>query len=85
MCIRDSTEAAVVSAAAGLLGWIFGIAVARVSLPFFTGGESSSISISLTLMAASVLAALFTGMTATIYPAVRAVRMAPGEALRILY
>jgi len=79
------TEAAIVSAAAGVLGWVFGIAVAKVSLPFFTGGESSSVSISLTLAAASVLAALFTGMSATIYPAVRAVKMAPGEALRILY
>lgn len=79
------TEAAIVSLAAGILGWVFGIGVARVSLPFFTGGEAGSISVSFALAGGSIAMALVTGLLASIYPAVRAVKMAPGEALRILY
>jgi putative ABC transport system permease protein len=79
------TEAAAVSLAAGVLGWVFGLGVARVSLPFFAGSEAGSLAISPLLAAGSVLMALVTGLLASIYPAIRAVRMAPGEALRILY
>jgi putative ABC transport system permease protein len=79
------TEAAAVSLAAGVLGWIFGLGIARVSLPFFAGSEAGSLAISPLLAAGSVLMALVTGLLASVYPAIRAVRMAPGEALRILY
>jgi putative ABC transport system permease protein len=79
------TEAAIVSLAAGVLGWAFGIGVARVSLPFFTGGEAGSVAVSFVLAGGAIAMALVTGLLASIYPAVRAVKMAPGEALRILY
>jgi putative ABC transport system permease protein len=79
------TEAAAVSLAAGILGWVFGLGVATASLPFFAGSDAGSLAVSPLLAVGSVIMALVTGLLASIYPAIRAVRMAPGEALRILY
>ncbi len=78
-------EAAIVSFAAGVFGWIFGIGVARASLPFFSEGASGGIALDPLLAAGAVVMAVLTGLLASIYPAMRAVKMAPGEALRILY
>ncbi len=78
-------EAAIVSFAAGVFGWVFGIGVARASLPFFSEGASGGIALDPLLAAGAVVMAVLTGLLASIYPAMRAVKMAPGEALRILY
>jgi putative ABC transport system permease protein len=78
-------EAAIVSFAAGLIGWGFGLGVARVSLPFFSAGEAGGLSINYLLAVISVAMAVVTGLLASVYPAMKAVKMAPGEALRILY
>jgi putative ABC transport system permease protein len=78
-------EAVIVSFAAGVLGWIFGIGVAKVSIPIFAEGESGAIVLNLFLAGGAVLMAVLTGLLSSIYPAMKAVRMAPNEALRILY
>jgi len=78
-------EAVIVSFAAGVLGWVFGIAVAKVSIPVFAEGESGAIVLNLFLAGGAVLMAVLTGLLSSIYPAMKAVRMAPNEALRILY
>jgi putative ABC transport system permease protein len=78
-------EAVIVSFAAGVLGWIFGIGVASVSIPLFAEGESGAIAVNLLLAAGAVGMAVLTGLLSSIYPAMKAVRMAPNEALRILY
>jgi putative ABC transport system permease protein len=78
-------EAAIVSFAAGVLGWAFGIGVARASFPLFSEGAAGAIALDPRLAAGAVVVAVLTGLLASIYPAMRAVKMAPGEALRILY
>jgi putative ABC transport system permease protein len=78
-------EAVIVSFAAGVLGWLFGLGVATVSIPMFAEGESGAVAINLFLAAGAVGMAVLTGLLSSIYPAMKAVRMAPNEALRILY
>jgi putative ABC transport system permease protein len=78
-------EAVIVSFAAGVLGWLFGLGVARVSIPMFAEGESGAVAINLFLAAGAVGMAVLTGLLSSIYPAMKAVRLAPNEALRILY
>lgn len=78
-------EAVMVSGLAGILGWIFGTIVARLSLPLFTGGEGGELFGHPLIAAGAVAMAVVTGLLASIYPAVSAVRMAPCEALRRYY
>ncbi len=77
------TEAAVVSVAAGLVGWGIGIAAAQSALPLFAG-DGVSVMLSPLVGAAALAGAVATGLLASLYPAKTAVRLAPNEALRIL-
>jgi putative ABC transport system permease protein len=78
------TEAAVVSAVAGLLGYPGGVGVARLVLPFFTEGRAVSVSFDPRLLGGSVALALVVGLAASLYPALAAARLDPNEALRAL-
>ena len=76
-------EATIVSALAGVLGYLAGVAATLVALPLLDGGKASW-QWNPTLAVAAVFAAIFVGLLASLQPAFRASRLEPSEALRAL-
>lgn len=76
-------EATIVSALAGVLGYLAGVAATLVALPLLDGGKASW-QWNPTLAVAAVVAAIFVGLLASLQPAFRASRLEPSEALRAL-
>ncbi|MGK2905209.1 MAG: ABC transporter permease [Desulfuromonadales bacterium] len=76
-------EAAIVSAMAGVLGYLTGVIVTLVALPLIDGGMAHW-QWNPTLAFAAVFAAVFVGLLASLQPALRASRLEPSEALRAL-
>ncbi|MDG5469773.1 ABC transporter permease [Deltaproteobacteria bacterium IMCC39524] len=76
-------EATIVSALAGVLGYLTGVAATLVALPLLDGGKASW-QWNPTLAVAAVFAAIFVGLLASLQPAFRASRLEPSEALRAL-
>ncbi|PLY04937.1 MAG: ABC transporter permease [Desulfuromonas sp.] len=76
-------EAAVVSAVAGLLGYLFGIAATLVTLPLLSN-EAITWHWDPLLPVISLVAAILVGLIAALQPALRASRLEPSEALRAL-
>ena len=77
-------EAGILSALAGLAGYLTGLGAARLALPFFTEGHGASVSLDPVLAGGAFLLAMVLGLAASIYPALLAARMDPNEALRAL-
>ena len=77
-------EAGILSALAGLSGYLAGLGAARLALPFFTEGHGASVSLDPFLAGGAFLLAMVLGLAASIYPALLAARMDPNEALRAL-
>jgi putative ABC transport system permease protein len=77
-------EAGILSALAGLAGYLTGLGAARLALPFFTEGHGASVSLDPILAGGAFLLAMVLGLAASIYPALLAARMDPNEALRAL-
>jgi putative ABC transport system permease protein len=75
-------EAAAVSILAGGLGVVAGRGITRLALPFF-GGEHLPV-LDPVLACGAVLLSLVVGASATLYPAWRASRLEPSQALRDL-
>ncbi len=74
-------EAAAISIAGGALGWAAGVLVSWVALPCFSEtGVTLGIRSSLAFFAVGV--ALATGVLSSVYPAIRAARLDPCEAVR---
>lgn len=76
-------EAALVSALAGVLGYLTGVAATLIALPLLDGGKAVW-QWDPTLAVVSVIAAVFVGLLASLQPALRASRLEPSEALRAL-
>lgn len=76
-------EAALVSALAGVLGYLTGVLATLAALPLLDGGKASW-QWNPTLAIAAVIAAVFVGLIASLQPALRASRLEPSEALRAL-
>jgi len=76
-------EAAVVSALAGVLGYLVGVGATLATLPLLDGGKASW-HWNPTLTFAAVIAAVIVGLLASLQPALRASRLEPSEALRAL-
>ena len=74
-------EVVIVSAAGGVGGWLAGLVAGRLALPYFTeGGAQMELRLSLAVLAVAV--AMGTGIISSIYPALRASRLDPSEAVR---
>ena len=76
-------EATIVSALAGVLGYLTGVVATLAALPLLDGGKASW-QWNPTLAVAAVAAAVFVGLVASLQPALRASRLEPSEALRAL-
>ncbi|MBI4823761.1 MAG: ABC transporter permease [Nitrospirae bacterium] len=74
------TEAFVVSNVSGFLGWAFGALSTLLLSTHLTGINEKAFDLS--MMPVSVALALIVGMSSSIYPAMRASRLEPLEALR---
>lgn len=76
-------EITIVSVVGGALGWAAGLAASWLALPYFSeGGVRPELRPTLLLMA--VGAAMLLGMLSSIYPALRASKLDPSEAVRYI-
>ena len=77
-------EAAVASVVAGVLGYLAGMAISYVLLPFFAKGGEVDIAWAPPLAVGAVLLAVFIGSLGSLYPALHASRLDPTVALRAI-
>jgi putative ABC transport system permease protein len=77
-------EAALVSLLAGLLGFLVGMAGAKMALPFMAESKNAKLLWDGWIAGGSVGLALVLGVLASLYPALHASKMDPTEALRAL-
>lgn len=78
------TEVIAASLTAGLLGFLAGISAAKLVLPFLSMHGLTSFTYNFTTLPIAVLLSLFVGITACIYPAIKASRLDPIVAFRFI-
>ncbi|MCF8033781.1 MAG: ABC transporter permease [Desulfarculaceae bacterium] len=78
------TEALILSAAAGLLGYLAGHGAGELALPWFSEGSGVHLAWDPLLAAIALGLALVCGALASLYPAYMASRLDPAQALRTL-
>jgi len=78
------TEAAIISALAGGLGYLIGLGLSWAALPVFGHGASAAPAVDPLLAGAAMGLALIIGLAASLYPAALAARLDPNQALRAL-
>jgi len=78
------TEALILSAAAGLLGYLAGHGAGELALPWFSEGHGAHLAWDPLLAASALGLALVCGALASLYPAYMASRLDPAQALRTL-
>ncbi len=77
-------EAAVISAVAGLAGYLLGLGATKLTIPFFTESVDVSLAFNPLLALGVFVAAILLGLLSSIYPAFMAGNLDPNEALRTL-
>jgi putative ABC transport system permease protein len=77
-------EAGILSATAGILGYLAGLGVSRVILPFFTESHGVAVPVDYALAGGALILAVLMGLMASAYPALMAAKLDPNEALRTL-
>jgi len=77
-------EAAVISAVAGIAGYVMGLGATKLSIPFFTESVDVSLAFDPVLAVGVFVAAVLLGLISSVYPAIMAGNLDPNEALRTL-
>lgn len=78
------TEVIAASLTAGLLGFLVGISVAKLVLPFLSMHGITSFTYNFATLPIALLLSLLVGITACIYPAIKASRLDPTVAFRFI-
>ncbi len=77
-------EAFLIGLAAGALGYLMGVGSSRLALPFFLQAQDPKIVWDLVMGLSAIAISVALGLTASIYPALRAANLDPAEALRAM-
>jgi len=77
-------EAGIVSALAGIIGYLLGLGATRLAARFFREGDAMAVPVSIELAAGAFILAMVIGIVSSIYPATLAAKMDPNDALRAL-
>ena len=77
-------EAAVVSALAGIVGYLLGIGATHFAVRLLSGGAHVAVPVRPEMAGAALVLAVVLGLCASLYPALMAARLDPNEALRTL-
>lgn len=76
-------EVAAISVLGGFVGWVSGMTAGRVVLPYFSEAGAGR-ELDLVMLPLVLFGALLIGTLSSIYPAVRAARLDPSEAVRYI-
>jgi putative ABC transport system permease protein len=77
-------EAFLIGLLAGVMGYLAGVGSSRLALPFFLQVQESKIGWDLVMALSATAISVTLGLIASIYPALRAAKLDPAEALRAM-
>ncbi len=77
-------EAGVISAIAGIVGYLIGLGITKLAIPLFTGSVHVSVPFDPALAGSVIVLAMTLGLVSSVYPAFLAGNLDPNEALRAL-
>jgi putative ABC transport system permease protein len=77
-------DAGIISAIAGVLGYVVGLGITKVSIPFFTESVGVTVRFDPVLAGSIFILAVALGLVSSVYPALLAGNLDPNEALRTL-